>query len=314
MISNEEIITYKNVARIAHNRAKKKSDAVIGITGYEGDGKSSLAILIGMACCKLAGLKFNLLKNELYSPKEREVFEKLTRLPKYSPIIADEAIKILYKLGWQKQIYINTLYALARKENKITLLCMPSFMDFNSFFRNHRINLWIHILARGHAIVFAKEWSPFSKDPWNIDFNQKLVAESTKKKKISEYDIEQKISILRKCRNYIGYLPFNKLSDTIEEKYEKLRDEFKYKGMENTDSIDVMGMRTKLWKTRACRAVKVLREVGFKAKDIGLLMGMHSTHVVDFRTNDSLPQEIHRIIQRKKIDLNQKAPKPLNKS
>jgi len=264
IIREEEILTPKTVARSFYKRVKQNSDAVIALTGEEGIGKSSLAIYIGYWCCKFAGLTFSLKRNELYSPDEKEVFDKLTKLPKYSPIIADEAIKILYKLGWQKQMYINQLYALARKENKITLLCMPKFTDFNIYFRNHRIKTWIHVLSRGQAVIFAKEASPFSKDPWNIDYNQKSIMENTKKKKFTEFDVEEKLYVLKKCKNYVSTLTFPQLPDHIEEQYEYLRDQVKYKGMDSGDKSTPMSVREKKWRERSYAAVQTFIDLGWE--------------------------------------------------
>jgi len=224
---NKDVI---DLAKPMISRVREDKDLVIGLCGAEGDGKSTLAIQLGLACDP----SFNLRDNELYAPTENEVKEKLLGLPKYSVLVADEAIKILYKLrhSSRMQIFLNTLYALARKENKITILCMPRFRDFNEFFRNHRIKIWIQIIERGVAVVFVKDKSPFSKDPWWLDQNQKIVDKATRNKRIIEYGTYEMIEVLKRCRLYYKTIHFDPLPENIKDEYENLRDAVKYNDIE----------------------------------------------------------------------------------
>lgn len=217
----------------ARARVRKDKDLVIAICSCleEGAGKSTLAIWFGLATDD----NFNLRDNELYAPTEQEAKDKILNLPRYATIIADEAIKILYKLRWASslQVFLNTLFALSRKENKITVLCMPRFRDFNEFFRNHKIKIWIEIIERGTGVVFAKDWSPFAKDPWWIDENQKLVDKARKNRKFTEYNTEEKLSILSKSKNYVGVIKWDDLPQEIKDEYIAQRDAIKYKGLDN---------------------------------------------------------------------------------
>lgn len=177
-----DFLTPHDVSKIFLRRVKKDKDAVIALTGDEGEGKSTLALHIIQETLRLhhkteEEILETINDYVIYSPNKEEVKKRIIGLPKYMPVSADEAIKILYKLNWGTEIqkYLNMLYAICRKENKITILCMPRFIDFNEFFRNHRIKFWIHILERGRAVMFSKDWSPFSKDPWWLDENQKII-------------------------------------------------------------------------------------------------------------------------------------------
>lgn len=215
-------VEYKNLeifAKILKKRIEKDWDVVIAITGEEGSGKSNLAIQIG----KRVDPEFSLERNELKTTNIEEIEQKLKNLRKGSVIIADEAIKMLYKREWMtsSQIFINKLYTLARKENKITILCIPRFSDLNEYFRNHRVKFWIHILSRGHAVVFTKDWNPFAKDPWWMDRNMKLILDETRGKKFAEIPLEKKLKILRKTKNFLLYLTF---PDFSEEEYKAYKE------------------------------------------------------------------------------------------
>ena len=119
-------------------RLKKDWDVVIAITGEEGTGKSSLAVIMGTYMQHVAKIeKFDLEKNVLYNPKTLDVRDAVMHnVPRHGVIMMDEAIKSLYKMGFMSkaQQYINQLYTLCRKENKATLLCIPRFSDLNEFF------------------------------------------------------------------------------------------------------------------------------------------------------------------------------------
>jgi hypothetical protein len=176
----------------------------------------------------------------MYSPNKQELTDKIVKLPKYSAINADEAIKILYKQNWASVIqkYLNMLYAICRKENKITILCMPRFTDFNEFFRNHRIKYWIHVLDRGEAVLFCKDWSPFNPDVWFMMENKKSIESGYNRRKIIEISNTEKIHLLAKTRIYVGKIRFDKLPTRIHNAYIKGKEQYGYKDMDEQVKSD----------------------------------------------------------------------------
>lgn len=236
-------------------RVRENYDAVIGITGEEGEGKSTLAIQLGKALDD----EFSFERNILFNPDKEKIKKMILELPKYSVVDVDEAIKVLYKMQWYSQIQhlLNVIYALCRRENKISLLLMPRFQDFNEFFRNHRIKVWIHVIKRGVAVVFAKDWSPFTKDPWRMTENQKMMDDLFRRLKDTylTMKIESKLKALRKSPNFLMAFTFDPLTKEEEKEFERLREE---SGIYDEEAI--MTRFEKKWKERFAMLCYWLRE------------------------------------------------------
>lgn len=259
----------KYVSWVARERAKMNKDTVIAICGYEGLGKSTLAIILGILCDP----RFDLVKNMLYSPTKEEVKLKVED-KSIRVIIADEAIKILYKLNWRNRanIFLNMLWALCRKENKITILCMPRFGDFQEYFRHHRIMIWIQIIEvdqetnTGYAVVFRRDWSPFAiKDPWWIDDNQRKLRQMRGRKKFVDFGLEKKLQMLSRSDNYVTLIKFPKLPLPIEEEYLKHKNAVKY---EDENEEDMYTNREQKQREDMARLILILKEHGYNIKQI----------------------------------------------
>ena len=164
----------------------------------------------------------------IWFANEEKVKSLISDLPKYSVIVADEAIKLLFKQNWQSKLskFMNLLFTVSRDENKIVFLLMPRFVDFNEYFRNHRIFLWIHVVERGVAVVFKKEWSPFAVDPWNVSYNSKLITELPKRKETM--NLNDKIKILARCKGFLCWFRYPDLDKETKKYYRKLKNRNKY--------------------------------------------------------------------------------------
>jgi len=168
--------------------------------------------------------------------------EAITQLPQYSCIIADEAIRILYKMQWytKAQIYLNQLFSLCRQENKIVLLCIPRFMDINSYFRTWRIKFWVNILERGTAVLFGKDWSQFCKEPWHLDENQKMIEQHRKR---MSYELDAKVGLLSKLHGYSGIIHFDDLDEETKRQYLEVKKKSSYEDLEKIVDEKPMGVR-----------------------------------------------------------------------
>lgn len=218
----------KQFARVVREHIREDYDCVIAVTSiFEGEGKSTLCEELSSEIGKDL---YDMEKNTLFNPKIEQIKDQVLNLPKYSVINADEAIKILYKLRWydKMSIFLNQLYALARYKNLVSLFAMPRYRDFTEYFRNHKIKFWIHIIDRGHAVVFVKDWNPFTKDPWHMDENDKIIRTHRWKFKSNIITTQDKINILKRCQNFMGYLTFDDMPEDKKVQYMKLREKHKF--------------------------------------------------------------------------------------
>jgi len=263
---------FLNCCRTLKKRVRDDYDAVVAITGEEGISKSTLANHIGFKVDK----NYTLETNCLFAPKADEIVSSIRRLPRFSAINADEAIKILYKQQWWLQVFINKFYRLCRQDNKISIMCMPRFSEFNEGFRNHRILFWIHLLDRGIGVVFQKDWSPFCSDPWWFDKNQKALSDFSRRRKFHTFTMEYKIKILQRSANFLDVITFPDLDPEIREKYKQLAAAHKYEGIEEEYQT---GLRESILKKRYNERLKKLVEAlqsrtGMSQREVAKIAGV----------------------------------------
>lgn len=260
----------------ALKRISRKKDIVIAVSGDEGIGKSTLCMWLGIAICKENGIPFTLTNNMIYTDEMMELRKKIKEMPIGSPLIPDEAIKFLYKLNWASkgQKYINVLYTLCRKERKITILPIPRFVDINEYFRNHRVRLWIHIVKEGYAIIFSKDWSPFSyKDPWLIQENEKMISKIRKRKKFSSFTLQERMSIFRRCQNFVLAFKYPELPESIYGQYELLsRND--YKDLDEMYDIEDMKKEKIPYKIALKNMIKEMMGKGYDYNRISFVTGL----------------------------------------
>lgn len=279
-------LTVQQVANQFTKRLNDDKDVVVAVTGAEGDGKSTLAMQLGMA----SDPAFHLERNVLYSPNYEEMKNKIVGLPKYSTVVADEAIKSLYKLRWQEKLqkYINTLYAICRQENKLSLLCMPRFIDFNEYFRQHRIKFWIHVIDPiskskdiGHAVIFGKSWNPFTQDAWNFKDMQKSIDDYSRQKRLKEveFSLSHKSYVLAKSRNYIGTMEFGKMQDDMFSQYTELKKKFAYDDLDTTKTPSMLSRMEERYRQKVVILINELITREVPIKDISDKLGMTAARV-----------------------------------
>lgn len=278
------MLTVEDVAKVANKRLRLDKDLVIAVTGDEGDGKSTLAMALGLKVDAL----FDFERNVLYSPTVEETKSKIIGLPKYSAIVADEAIKIMYKLNWGTRIqkFLNIIYALCRQENKLSILCMPRFKDFNEYFRNHRIKFWIHIIdpisnkkSKGHAILFGKSWNPTSQDTWWLGDLQKTIDKYSFRRKLHEvdYNLQDKIDVLSKSRNFLGVVEFEWIAEEQWNLYLLSKSKKKYDGLDLSESnADDFRLKER---ERTNKAIFELSKRGASQKEIAEAVGIAQGNV-----------------------------------
>ena len=213
-------------------------DCVIAITGTEGVGKSSLAYWVA----KFTDKKFSLEKSFVFSPETQDAIKQVKELHQYGAIVMDEGIKLAYKLEWYKKVQrlLNKVYTINRNENKVTIICIPNFLDLSKYFRDHRILFWIHVYARGKAAVFMKLDNPFSNDIWQMDKNNKQFLKGGKKLLFSS---DESVDRIKASTNFFANIEFPPLPDDIYKDYKILKDKYKYDDMDDDISSNKFQQR-----------------------------------------------------------------------
>ena len=294
------MLTTKQVGKIALERVTRDKDLAMGITGLEGDGKSCVSVQIGLGIDP----SFEMFRNVLFSPSVKEIKRKIYNLPPYTPIIADEAIKIMYKLNWGSKIqkYLNKIYAVCRNQNKISIFNIPRFTDFAEYFRNHRLRLWIHIVDpisnekdEGHAVVIARSWNPVSVDPWGLKIFEKKIDDQRKRgKKDVYYTLDDKLALFQELPGFVDVLRFRWVKQSLWDEYLKLKNDV---AVEEDDELeeDKIVIELGQWKNRTIRAINIFKAMGYSSKDIAMVFKTHPTSVTTWIRKFKQEQEIKKV-------------------
>lgn len=226
IIQLKYVILPKHLAQFGKALTKNKKDLIFNITGYPGEGKSVLGIQIAKAYDR----RFNFDRNLIYS--RSELMEKIETFPP-SAFIIDEAINVLYKREWNKggQKEMIKLLNICRSKGHMLIFIQPNFEDMDKDIRNKRLRLWVDVIKRGVGVM----WKPIKSlgggtDPWNLDFNDKLVKTKVKKFGIVEGYIEG----AAKSQNFQNIVRWDNLTPEEYAQYERVKDEKKYAEEENT--------------------------------------------------------------------------------
>lgn len=300
------MLSLQNIADLSVERVTKDKDLAIAITGFEGDGKSALSIGLGLAIDRF----FDLRRNVLFSPSVTEIRNKIYDLPPYTPIIADEAIKIMYKRNWgsKMQKYLNQIYAVCRSQNKISIFNIPRFTDFDEYFRNHRVKLWIHIVDslskdkdEGHAVVLSRSWNPVTNDPWGLNVFEKLMLEERRRfKKDSEYDLNDKLNMFSKMPTFVDVLKFSWIEQRVWDEYLELKKEV---SVDEDEFIEQDKTDKELAELKAIvlKSTKAFIALGYKKKQIAELYGIDSKTITSWLNKEKRLKAVKEFNQMKAL-------------
>ena len=198
-------------------RVRNDWDAMIVITGEHGVGKSTLMQQFGFEMDK----HFDQKNNISYIPTVKNITEKFNAIQKFQVFGIDEAMEVMYKQDFMKdfQKALIKMYARERKQNKITIMCIPAFGDLSKTFRNTRVKYWIYVAERGHAVLLCRPPTPYSDDAWNLKLLNKDFDQTIKTKKVMNITSTEIINSLKSTPYFVEEFWFNDLPDDKKEIY-----------------------------------------------------------------------------------------------
>ncbi len=264
-------------------------DYVIMITGEKGYGKTTLAYNM----IKMSVKNFSFEKNFFFTPDEDVIEKRVIHENIYGWYNIDEAIQSLYKLDWNSQVsksLTKLVTTTQRKRHMVLMGCIPFFNQLNNSFRDNLVNMWIHVLDKGVALVSLKDEVPFAGDHWHFQEMQKVYAKMIASK-----------SARQKGRNPIGFDPLSVASLFVNH-YPNFRcvthfdampafDEEVYLGLvkkvlvgvesDEVESVDLLsgGKRFVAWKNGLAKSVKWLYESGASTSQVSARVGLSEVSV-----------------------------------
>ncbi len=285
---------YKVIA-IALKRREDDLDTVIGITGAEGSGKSSLGIIL----CANYDPKFAMRENIIFEESEDAISLKLrdTSGRAYS---IDEAVDVAYKGEWQSkiQVTLNKVFTKMRKKNHLICLCMPSIHNFNTYFRQGRLFMNIEIVERGkkwgYAIVYIRNQIPRDKDPFQLELSDK-----TQKEWIEKFGqpktLAQRLKLMRQLPCYAFEFRFPKLPDWIEDEYLLWHTENEQKN-NSIYKTEPYAERTKKRMIGLASMFYFLTQLGIPSKEAEIIAGVDNGYLYDIIRENQLSDRIKSIV------------------
>lgn len=208
---------------------KKDYDVVNLITGPEGSGKSTFAVLIATEIQKQFGYNFAF-------PTNFFEFLEAIKNDNIKIIIVDEAITNLnYRRAMSNEnVAFTELLTMCRSKNKIILFLIPRFRLIDIYMRGDRVYHWLEIRHRddtnksGYALWFMRDLNNFATtDTFDIDSIERAIKEANPtafKNEISEKILREKLFLY--CKNYVGHVIYQVNDEVIQitkERSEKLK-------------------------------------------------------------------------------------------
>ena len=133
-------------------RLRNDYDNLVLITGLEGSGKSTL----GINFSSLIDEKFN---EDNVGIDEVKAFNLLRDSKKYSSVLLDEGGNLMFSREAMKTQNrdLMKLFMLMRARNLNIVVCIPNFYMVDSYIRQHRVNLLLHVKERGEYRLFTRD-------------------------------------------------------------------------------------------------------------------------------------------------------------
>ncbi len=211
----DPLLAFKVLCKVVHRRNRQDLDTAWAIIGGEGTGKTQFALQAGRFLDK----NFTCERNVLAFPSVKAIKELAATLPRYSPIVLDEAIKTFYKrnamtTGNKK---LNQFFMMCRKLNFIWILCIPRFLDLDPYYRESRVAIVSGIPSvqdTGVAVCFDRDENLFGASGWYWKEAYEMVRYTATKRiqRLGRLRQEHRLGLYRNTPNYLCTVryPFDK--------------------------------------------------------------------------------------------------------
>lgn len=214
-------------------QVKDDNDIFIGITGRKGCGKSTLSIQIARRYVERFFNESTLDFRKYIAYNNEDVLEKFHTLPKYSPLIGDEAVRFAWSRDWNKSQNkeLAKLSAQARTKKYIFFMNIPKLAWIDSAYREGMLDVWIWVHStfdeeegkQSIALFFEPDDNQGQGDSWHMDYLKKY--SKKRKSRIGRFtDINKLMNMLRNHPCFVDAFPYPRLPNEMYERYLKIRD------------------------------------------------------------------------------------------
>ncbi len=233
----ENKLTYENLNKFVDYirviQVKDDNNVNIGVTGSLGTGKSTFSIQVARRYLeKYFGTKHDSFDMEKYIAYNNEdVIEKIYSLPRYSPLIGDEAVRFAWSRDWNKaeNKELAKLSTQIRTKKLIFFMNIPKLPWIDSAYREQLLDIWVWIHSSfsegkktGYAMVFEPDRNQAETDSWHLDTLKKHMR---KKERIGRFtEIQRSFRIVKYNPCFVDAFPFPKLPEDLYQTYLKVRD------------------------------------------------------------------------------------------
>jgi len=205
-------------------QTEEDMDCLIGVSGIKGIGKSTLSGQIGIRFVeRYFKEKFSWEKYTAYTIDQ--IFQKIDILPEYSVILGDEAVNFALGEDWMRRNSkkLKKVFTKVRDRHFVFFFNIPDIWWLDKKYREGMMNFWLHIAAKGTAMLSLPNIAPGIEDRWYRKWLQK-----TFDKKVINYftpiDLFLKILMQYPCKFDIFNYP--KLPEPIYQEHLKLRRQY----------------------------------------------------------------------------------------
>lgn len=209
-----KIHTVDEFAGLIHKLLRSDRDVNLACGGFTGVGKSTFTAKLQKKYSVISNTKWDFDRmtwdrNELMRWIDGEGDNKKGQLPEYSAILADELFLLFFSRNWydREQIDSISVFNMCRDRHLFIAGNVPNFWEIDAAFRE-RIRFYAYLPERGVAWVFEQERNPFSKDPWNVNENQRLF---------------RKFGNPYKCPNFAFEISFDDFDEDDKKRYLAIR-------------------------------------------------------------------------------------------